>query len=99
MYVVVFFLNVNIFMKLIYYYVRDWIPLPTDRNGFLSITPIGEFEVEPSLLSFPLSHKDELLQEIKLQSPLDTPIMKSWHKPHDEWIKWIDRLTPYFEDD
>ena len=61
MYVLVFFVNVNIFMKLIYYYVRDWIPLPTDRNGFLSITPIGESKVEPSPLPFPLSHKDELL--------------------------------------
>ena len=64
-------------MKLIYYYVRDWIPLPNDRNGFLSITLIGESEVEPSPLPFPLSHKDELLMEKKLQSPLDTLIMKS----------------------
>ena len=76
---------------------RDWIPHAVNLVEFLSINPHGELEDIPIQSPFSLQSKDELLRGINLLLLLDAAIIKSWHKPHDEWIKWIERLKHVFE--
>ena len=74
-------------------------PTPANRDGFISISPFGEANCVPPQSLFPLSSKKELLLGEELLPPLDLVIMKSWNKPHFEWIKWIEKLSHKFEND
>ena len=74
-------------------------PTPANRDGFLSISPFGEADGVLPPSQFPLSSKMELLLGKELPPPPDLAIMKSWHKPHYEWIQWVERMSWKFESD
>ena len=84
----------NLYVDILF---RDWIPHAVNPVEFMLISPHGEPKDVPIQSLFPLESKDELLRGADLLPSLDAAIMKSWHKSHDEWIKWNVKLSLVFE--